>query len=183
MFKKQSKLGLKANKDKNSGSGGTKAPAPKIINRQNTKSSSSNQETHLQRYLKKKDSYPEKIDSSISPVLKTALKQLSENIINNKASEEYQKFKRRKELIQKLEIRISKMNEFNRKLEARKEELRQSGLDEIDAYDDYDVEDVLGDEDEIEMEMKDFLDSGTRPDLLGFFKEAIFCRKMNFFDF
>ena len=85
--------------------------------------SSKPKKTHLQEYLEKKDSYPEKLKSEFTDVLKQAIKQLSSEIIDSKASEEYLEKLKRDEIIAKLKIRISKMDTYRRVYHIRRTQL------------------------------------------------------------
>lgn len=116
----------------------------------------------LQDYLNKKDSYGEKVKEAVAPKLKEALKEISKEIIKNGAAYKYQKHLTRSELIQKLESRIKKMREFKEKVEKRKQELIEEGFEENDVYDEFDEDEVLGDDDEIDPQLKDFLLKGKK---------------------
>lgn len=120
----------------------------------------SSKKNYLENYLTKKDPYSLKIKEEIGDNLKMALKDISLKIVENDAAGEYQKHLTRLELINKLKSRIKKMKEFKEKIEIRKKELVEEGFDENDVYDEFDEEEVLGDEDEIDIVLKEFLDEG-----------------------
>lgn len=87
------------------------------------KKSSKPKKSNLQLYLEKKDTYPEKIKGEFSGVLKKALKELSEGIIKSNASEEYLEKLKRDEIIEKLNLRIKKMDIYRKVYLIRREQI------------------------------------------------------------
>lgn len=147
----------------NLGFGKLKAQKPKVNAHAKISSlnNSSSKKNYLKEYLTKKDPYSEKVKEEIALPLKKAMKEISLQIIKNNAAQEYQKHLTKLELVNKLKMRIRKMTEFKQRIENRKKELVAEGFDADDVYDEFDEDEVLGDEDEIDMILKEFLDEGN----------------------